>query len=91
MKSSIPLWRLPALIVSRAKGLVLTMKWITGEKVKVDRVACPWLIEFVDKNAEFVFVLQTAFATKPSVSAPYRSMFRGRVGHHGKECSFEAI
>jgi hypothetical protein len=33
------------------------MKWITRSKVKVDRVACPWLIKrFVDKDAEFVFV-----------------------------------
>ena len=33
------------------------MKWITREKVMVDRVACPWLIKkFVDKNAEFYFV-----------------------------------
>ena len=30
------------------------MKWITREKVKVDRVACPWLIKkFVDRDAEF--------------------------------------
>ena len=34
-----------------------SMKWITREHVKVDRVACPWLIrKFVDKDAEFVFV-----------------------------------
>jgi hypothetical protein len=33
------------------------MKWITREKVKVDRVACPWLIKkFVDPDAEFVFL-----------------------------------
>jgi hypothetical protein len=33
------------------------MKWITRERVKVDRVACPWLIrKFVDKQAEFLFV-----------------------------------
>jgi hypothetical protein len=33
------------------------MKWITRENVKVDRVACPWLIrKFVDKAAEFYFV-----------------------------------
>ncbi len=33
------------------------MKWITRENVKVDRVACPWLIrKFVDKKAEFLFV-----------------------------------
>jgi hypothetical protein len=33
------------------------MKWITREKIKVDRVACPWLIKnFVDAEAEFVFL-----------------------------------
>jgi hypothetical protein len=33
------------------------MKWVTRERVKVDRVACPWLIRnFIDKNAEFLFV-----------------------------------
>jgi len=35
----------------------IKMKWITREKAKVDRIACPWLISrFVDKNAEFLFV-----------------------------------
>ena len=33
------------------------MKWITREKIKVDRVACPWLIKkFIDPDAEFVFL-----------------------------------
>ena len=33
------------------------MKWVTREKAKVDRIACPWLIKhFVDKNADFLFV-----------------------------------
>jgi hypothetical protein len=33
------------------------MKWVTREKAKVDRIACPWLVtRFVDKNAEFLFV-----------------------------------
>jgi hypothetical protein len=33
------------------------MKWVTREKVKVDRVACPWLIKkFIDAEAEFLFV-----------------------------------
>ena len=33
------------------------MKWITREHPRVDRVACPWLIErFVDKQAEFIYV-----------------------------------
>ena len=33
------------------------MKWITREKIKVDRVACPWLIrKFIDADAEFIFL-----------------------------------
>lgn len=33
------------------------MKWVTREKAKVDRIACPWLIKnFIDKEAEFIFV-----------------------------------
>ena len=33
------------------------MKWVTREKAKVDRIACPWLItRFVDRSAEFLFV-----------------------------------
>jgi hypothetical protein len=33
------------------------MKWVTREHAKVDRIACPWLIQnFVDKDAEFLFV-----------------------------------
>ncbi len=33
------------------------MKWVTRERAKVDRIACPWLIKkFVDPNAEFLFV-----------------------------------
>jgi hypothetical protein len=69
------------------------MKWITREHVKVDRVACPWLIRnFVDRDAEFVFapadtVLQEA---KRLDAIPY-DVKGVELGHHGKECSFEAI
>jgi hypothetical protein len=36
-----------------------TMKWITRERVKVDRVACPWLIrKFIDRDALFLFVAE---------------------------------
>ena len=41
------------------------MKWITREKVKVDRVACPWLIQkFIDPQAEFLFVPSNEVETK---------------------------
>src|SRR5437762_13664843 len=69
------------------------MKWITREKVKVDRVACPWLIKkFVDKNPEFVFVPgeKVMEEAKRLDAIPY-DVKDVELGHHGKECSFEAI
>jgi hypothetical protein len=69
------------------------MKWITRERVKVDRVACPWLIKkFVDHEAEFVFVPadQVMEEAKRLGAVPY-DVKDVELGHHGKECSFEAI
>ena len=69
------------------------MKWITRERVKVDRVACPWLIKkFVDQEAEFVFVPadQVMEEAKRLEAVPY-DVKDVELGHHGKECSFEAI
>jgi len=69
------------------------MKWITRERVKVDRVACPWLIKkFVDQDAEFVFVPadKVMEEAKRLVAIPY-DVKDVELGHHGKECSFEAI
>ncbi|HEX6542655.1 MAG TPA: chromate resistance protein ChrB domain-containing protein [Ktedonobacterales bacterium] len=69
------------------------MKWITREKVKVDRVACPWLIQrFVDPQAEFLFVPadQVMAVAEREGATPYDT--KGvELGHHGQECSFEAI
>jgi hypothetical protein len=71
----------------------LSMKWITREKVKVDRVACPWLIKkFVDQNAEFVFVpVEKVMAEAKRLDAIPYDVKDVELGHHGKECSFEAI
>ena len=69
------------------------MKWITREHVKVDRVACPWLIKkFVDQDAEFLFVpagqVQAEAARQNAI--PY-DVPNVELGHHGRECSFDAI
>lgn len=69
------------------------MKWITRENVKVDRVACPWLIKkFVDKDAEFYFVpaekVQSEAARLQAIPFDAPNV---ELGHHGKECSFDAI
>ena len=69
------------------------MKWITRERVKVDRVACPWLIKrFVDKDAEFYFVSadQVLCEAKRLGATPF-DVPDVELGHHGKACSFEAI
>lgn len=69
------------------------MKWITRERVKVDRVACPWLIKrFVDKDAEFYFVSadQVTGEAERLGAIPF-DVPDVELGHHGKACSFEAI
>jgi len=69
------------------------MKWITREKIKVDRVACPWLIrKFIDPDAEFLFV--PADKVMEIANAQQATPFdvpNVELGHHGKECSFEAM
>src|SRR5919109_2117810 len=69
------------------------MKWVTRERVKVDRVACPWLIKkFVDPQAEFLFAPadQVLAIAEREGAIPY-DVKGVELGHHGKECSFEAI
>jgi len=69
------------------------MKWITREHVKVDRVACPWLIKkFVDPDAEFIYVPgeKVMDEAKRLGAIPY-DVKGVELGHHGNECSFEAI
>jgi hypothetical protein len=69
------------------------MKWITRERVKVDRVACPWLIKkFVDNDAEFLFVPTDRVMEDATRLGAIPYDVKGvELGHHGQECSFEAI
>jgi hypothetical protein len=69
------------------------MKWITREHVKVDRVACPWLIrKFVDPQAQFLFVpaADVTQVAEKQHAIPF-DVPDVELGHHGKECSFDAI
>lgn len=67
------------------------MKWVTREKVHVDRVACPWLIKrFIDKDAEFVFVPSITDPATITEGTPF-DMKGVELGHRGQECSFDAI
>jgi hypothetical protein len=71
----------------------MEMKWITRAHVKVDRVACPWLIKkFVDKEAEFYFVpAEQVMGEAERLGATPYDVKGVELGHHGKECSFEAV
>jgi hypothetical protein len=69
------------------------MKWITREKVKVDRVACPWLIKkFIDPHAEFIFVPgeQVASRARELGATPF-DIDGCELGHHGEDVSFNSI
>jgi hypothetical protein len=69
------------------------MKWVTREKAKVDRIACPWLItRFIDENAEFLFVPadKVMEVARREGAIPF-DVKGAELGHHGNECTFDAI
>ncbi len=69
------------------------MKWVTRERPKIDRVACPWLIaRFIDREPEFLYVpagevLETAQRTG---AVPY-DIPGVEMSHVGALCSFDAF
>ena len=69
------------------------MKWVTRERPVVDRIACPWLIKrFVDPAAEFLYVpADQVMAVAERESATPYDVPDVELGHHGPECSFDAI
>jgi len=69
------------------------MKWVTRANPRVDRVACPWLIKkFVDPEAEFLYAPadQVMAVAEREGATPY-DVPNVELGHHGAECSFDAI
>src|SRR5579862_733147 len=69
------------------------MKWITREKVKVDRVACPWLInKFINPQPEFIFVAadKVMEEARRLGATPY-DVSDVELGHHGEDVSFNSF
>jgi protein-tyrosine-phosphatase len=69
------------------------MKWVTRERARVDRIACPWLItRFVDAKPEFLFVPsdQVRDLAKRENAIAY-DIPSVELGHHGPRCSFDAF
>ena len=69
------------------------MKWVTRERVKVDRVACPWLIKkFIDREAEFLFVSADKVIEVAEREGAIPFDIPGvELGHHNGKSSFEAL
>ena len=69
------------------------MKWVTRERPKIDRVACPWLVaRFIDADAEFLFVKPSDVASvaRETGAIPY-DVEGVELSHEGPLCSFDAF
>jgi len=69
------------------------MRWITRERPKIDRIACPWLItRFIDKNPEFIYVASSEVLSKAEKldAIPY-DVPNVELSHVGELCSFDAF
>lgn len=69
------------------------MKWITRERPKIDRIACPWLIKnFVDKDAEFIYVpTDQVLAKAKELRATPFDIPNVEYSHEGEFCTFDTI
>jgi hypothetical protein len=69
------------------------MKWITRERPKIDRIACPWLVvRFIDKEPEFLFVPSDKVMAEAErqKAIPY-DVPNVELSHVGPLCSFDAF
>jgi len=69
------------------------MKWITRERPKIDRIACPWLIKrFIDKDAEFIYVSkEQVFKKAAELNAIPFDIPGAEYSHYDDECTFDFI
>jgi hypothetical protein len=70
------------------------MIWITRERPKIDRIACPWLIQhFIEPNAEFVYVPtdQVLAVANETGATPYDIPGAGSFAHDGELSSFDSF
>jgi hypothetical protein len=69
------------------------MKWVTRERPKIDRIACPWLVmRFIDKEAQFLYVPASEVfkVAKEADAIPY-DIPGAELSHVGELCSFDAF
>ena len=69
------------------------MQWVTRERARVDRIACPWLISrFIDREPRFLFVppADVMKVAEREGAIPF-DVPGVELGHHGDRCSFDAF
>ena len=69
------------------------MKWVTRERPKIDRIACPWLIKkFIDTDAEFIYVPfnEVRSTAKKSGAIPF-DIPDIEFTHYNDECTFDYL
>ena len=69
------------------------MKWVTRERPKIDRIACPWLVaRFIDRDPEFLFVPpgEVLAVACGGAAIPY-DVPNVELSHDGELCSFDAF
>ena len=69
------------------------MKWVTRERPKIDRIACPWLVtRFIDEAPEFLYVpAGEVLKVAADIGAIPYDVPNVELGHHGDRCSFDAF
>jgi rhodanese-related sulfurtransferase len=85
-------WKAAAGLLDR-KPRDASTRWVTRERPKIDRIACPWLVSrFIDREAEFLYVPagDVLRAAKEKEAIPY-DVKDVHFGHEGEHCSFDAF
>jgi rhodanese-related sulfurtransferase len=92
LEGGIAAWRAQALPTRRRRG-ASPSRWVTRERPKIDRIACPWLIRrFIDPEAEFLYVpaMRVEETALRCDATPY-DVAGAEFGHVGERCSFDAF
>jgi rhodanese-related sulfurtransferase len=92
LEGGIEAWKAQQAALDR-KPTAAGTRWVTRERPKIDRIACPWLISrFVDRDAEFLYVpaKEVSSAAKAGNAIPY-DVPDVHFTHEGDRCSFDAF
>jgi rhodanese-related sulfurtransferase len=86
-------WKAAGLTLTPAAALPATRLWVTRQRPKIDRIACPWLIRrFIDPGAQFLFVAPSEVAAVADRfnAVPY-DIEDVVFSHRGDNCTFDAL